>query len=101
MDHAFHPGVPVLITISSGPHGTTAYLNGQLVESIPTFRISREELGGEISLGTSSAGYDPWPGEIRGLTVYAKELQPSEALQHFKSWTNAGEPRDLDSALAL
>jgi len=101
VDHAFHPGRLVLVTISSGPSGTTVYLDGQPAGSFPRFKIARSELSGEIVLGTSPVTYNPWQGEIRGLAVYSKQLTPEDALRHYRDWTDPGEyPPDLDGAMA-
>jgi hypothetical protein len=101
VDHAFRTGRLVLVTISSGPNGTTVYLNGQPADSLPRFKIARSELSGEIVLGTSPVTYNPWRGEIRGLAVYSKQLTPGEAFRHYQEWTGPGEhPPDLDAAIA-
>jgi VanZ family protein len=101
VDHAFHPGRLVLVTISSGPKGTTVYLDGQAEESFPRFKVARSELSGEIALGTSPVTYNPWRGEIRGLAVYSKQLTPEDAFRHYQEWTGPGEhPPDLDGAIA-
>jgi len=101
VDHAFRPGRLVLVTISSGPNGTTVYLDGQPAESFPKFKIALSELSGQIVLGTSPVTYHPWHGEIRGLAVYAKQLTPGEAFRHYLGWTDPGEhPPDLDGAIA-
>jgi VanZ family protein len=101
VDHAFRPGRLVLVTISSGPNGTTVYLDGQSAESFPRFKIARTELSDEIVLGTSPGTYNPWRGEIRGLAVYSKQLTPEGAFRHYQEWTGPGEHRpDLDDAIA-
>jgi len=100
VDHVFHPGRLVLVTISSGPNGTTVYLDGQPVQSFPGFRISRSELSGETVLGTSPVMYDPWSGELRGLAIYSKELTPEDAFQHYKQWLDSsGRSPDLEGVL--
>jgi len=101
VDHAFRPGRLVLVTISSGPNGTTVYLDGQSAESFPRFKIARTELSGEIVLGTSPVTYHPWRGEIRGLAIYSKQLMPEDVFRHYQDWTHPGEhPPDLDGAIA-
>ena len=101
VNHVFHSGRLVLVTISSGTNGTTVYLDGQPVQSIPGFRISRSELSGQIVLGTSPASYQQWSGELHGLAIYSKELTPADAILHYKQWTdpNGGHP-DLNGAIA-
>lgn len=101
VDHAFRPGRIVLVTISSGPSGTTVYLDGQPAESFPRFKIARTELSGEIVLGTSPVTYHPWRGEIRGLAVYSKQLRAEDVFRHYQDWTDPGKhPPDLDGAIA-
>lgn len=101
VNHVFHSGRLVLVTISSGTNGTTVYLDGQPVQSIPGFRISRSELSGQIVLGTSPASYQQWSGELRGLAIYSKELTPADAILHYRQWTdpNGGRP-DLSGAIS-
>lgn len=101
VNHVFHSGRLVLVTISSGTDGTIVYLDGRAVQSISGFRISRSELSGQIVLGTSPVSYQQWPGEMRGLAIYSKELTPADAMLHYKEWTdpNGGRP-DLDGAIA-
>jgi hypothetical protein len=101
VDHVFRPGRLVLVTISSGPNGTTVYLDGQAEDFFPRFKIARSELFGEIVLGTSPVTYNPWRGEIRGLAVYSKQLTPEDAFRHYQDWTGPREhPPDLDGAIA-
>jgi len=100
VDHVFRPGRLVLVTISSGPNGTTVYLDGQAAQSFPGFRISRSDLSGQIVLGTSPMTYHPWPGQLRGLAIYSKELTPADVLRHYKEWTESCRPPDLDGAIA-
>jgi len=101
VNHAFVPDKLVLVTLSSGPSGTRAYLNGRPAGSFPRFKISRSELAGEIVLGTSPVTYQPWPGEIHGLAVFAKELTADEALQHYHDWSNPdGRTPDREAAIA-
>jgi VanZ family protein len=98
---AFDPGKLVFIALSSGPNGTTVYLDDQPGQVFPRFRITRDELSGEIILGTSPAQYYPWSGEVRGLAVYAKEITSQEALQHYHGWIDRnGHPPDLTAAIA-
>jgi len=100
VDHAFVRGRLVLVTLASGPNGTTVYLDGQRAESFPRFKIARNELAGQIVLGTSPSSYHPWSGELRGLAIYSKELTPADALRHFQEWTTPSGHPDLESAVS-
>lgn len=101
VEEVFHPGRLMLVTVSSGPAGTTVYLDGQLRQSFCRFKISRRELSGEIVLGTSPTEYYPWSGDLRGLAIYSKDLTPEEALSHYTFWTEpTSDAPDLEHAIA-
>src|SRR5438309_2734342 len=95
----FRPGRFVLVTISSGPDGTSVYLDGQPAQSFPRFRISRSDLSSKIVLGNSPVEYNPWPGELGGLSIYSKELTSEEALRRYKEWTNQSSRPDFEGAI--
>lgn len=100
VDHVFQRGSLVLVTISFGPTGTTVYVNGRSEGSFPKFRILRNELAGQVVIGTSPVIDQPWAGELHGLAIYSKELAAAEALQHYNQWSDAGRnPISLDSAM--
>jgi VanZ family protein len=101
VDHAFQLGQLRLVTIASGPNGTTVYLDGRLAKTLPRFRISSSELSGQLVVGTSPIDYQPWEGEVRGLAIYSRELTAADALRHYKDWTEpAVRPPDLDGPSA-
>jgi VanZ family protein len=77
----------VLITISSGPHGTVVYIDGKTAASAAYFRIRRDELYRQIVIGNSPSNFQVWHGEINGLAIYDDEISPSDAAAHFADWT--------------
>ncbi|MGA8274112.1 MAG: VanZ family protein [Candidatus Sulfotelmatobacter sp.] len=106
VDHAFQPGKLLLVTIVSGPNGTTVYNNGRLALVLPRFIISPSELSGQIVLGASSVHYEPWAGEVRGLAIYSTGLTAEQVWNHYERWMNSSEPTpatppDLTEAVAF
>jgi VanZ like family/Concanavalin A-like lectin/glucanases superfamily len=100
VDHVFHPGRLVYVAISSGPDGTNVYIDGQLAKSFRRFSISKADLAGKIVLGTSPVTYQPWSGELRGLSIYSKELTSGDASRHYKEWIYPHGRPDLQYAIA-
>jgi hypothetical protein len=98
--HAFRPGRLLFVTISSGPYGTTIFLDGQRAQSSTYFKIGKGDLAGKIVLGTSLRAYQPWSGEVRLFSVYSKELTSADALRHYKECCGPSAAPDTDGAIA-
>jgi len=98
----FPRGKLTLLTMTFGPGGTVVYVDGRHHGTFPKFAMPRSDLSGQIVLGGSAVDNQPWPGEIRGLAVYAKELTPAEAALHYANWIDptGTDPADLDGAIA-
>jgi hypothetical protein len=99
VDHAFQPGKLLLLTMTSGARGTTVYLDGRKAQVFPRFSILRNDLAGEIVIGTSAVDYQTWPGEVHGLAIYSKELLPEDVVRHYETWTTKANPPDLDGVV--
>lgn len=82
----------VLLTITSGPHGTTVYVNGKFARSDEHFRIHLADLYRKIVLGTSPSNFQVWHGQIRGLAIYDDEISPEQAEAQFAGWTSGAFP---------
>lgn len=94
----FRPGTLAFVTVTSGPHGTSVYLDGKLMGSRSILKLSRSDFSGQIVLGTSPTICEPWSGELRGLAIYAKELTTQEAFRHYQEWTSG--PHEANGAIA-
>lgn len=98
--HFFSKGQLVFLTVTSGPTGTIVYKDGRQARSFPRFGILQNDLSGKIVIGNSAAYLESWQGEIRGLAIYSKELQPAEVLRDYSNWTNEYGVADSDGVVA-
>jgi hypothetical protein len=99
----FPRGQPVLVTITSGPQGTRIYVDGILRKFTPDHPITNRMLSGQLVLGTAASSNDVWRGQMLGLAIYGRRLNPEHVLQHSLMWTSKGRPdiTEADAALAL
>lgn len=99
----FYPQTPVLITIASGPVGSSVFINGVLAETTPALRLSLLDLSGQLVLGNSPVEDDSWTGQVRGLALYGRELSSGEIARHPGAWAQGMDPAAAahEGALAL
>ena len=88
IEHAAHSKKQRFITITSGPQGTTVYLDGFAVKTSPSFRLAGKDLSGQLILGSSPVRYDTWFGKLRGLALFHHELTASQVAGHCQAWTD-------------
>jgi len=88
IEHAAHSKKQRFITITSGPQGTTVYLDGFAVRTSPSFRLASKDLSGQLVLGSSPVRYDTWLGKLRGLALFHHELTASQVAGHCQAWTD-------------
>jgi VanZ like family/Concanavalin A-like lectin/glucanases superfamily len=92
VDDAFHPGTPLLITITAGSHSTSVYLNGTLARTSTRLTLSRSDFAGQLVLGTSAVTNNPWSGQLRGIAFYDQELTGVQVSRSFTAWSGGGRP---------
>jgi len=78
---------PVLVSITSGARGTTAYVDGREFERFTTYHVQEEDVSGKLLVGNTPSGTHEWSGRLLALAVYNQELSPQEVLEHYESWT--------------
>jgi hypothetical protein len=93
VDEVFRPKRTVFLTVSSGLHGTTVYVDGVPARKAPRFRIAARDCSGRLILGGSAVHSQGWAGALRGVAVYRSETTPGDAMRRFQSWTRNGRPR--------
>ena len=80
-----------LIDIASGGGGTIVYVNGEPDrDSERTSLVSGAGLSARLVLGNSATGQNPWYGELYGVTIFARELAPSEVARRYRAWDSLG-----------
>jgi len=89
VDPGLQPDKLYFISVTSGAHGTSVYLDGKFFETFLRFHISRSDLSGQLFLGSSTAHLEPWSGEIHGFAVYSRELSANEVLASYQDWTKS------------
>src|ERR1700722_6619616 len=102
LDHVFQRGKSVWLTITSGPRGTSVYLNGELVQSAGGSHLPENAFAGELVLGSSPITYDPWSGDVSALALYRSELSAGRVRQHYQTGIPTGlSLEDLQNAVAV
>jgi hypothetical protein len=82
----------VFIAITAARQDAAVYVNGTLSRTSAPFRLSPDDLTGELVLGTSPVVNDGWSGELLGLAIYKQELTAAQVSRHFETWTAKGRP---------
>jgi len=90
-DRVLRKEQPSFLSFTSGPHGTTVYMNGKIVEHANWYQLSLADFQGDLILGTSPIDYDPWSGKFLGLGIYSKEFSPAEIQRSFEYWQESGK----------
>jgi hypothetical protein len=99
---AFHQSELSLLTVAFTPEATVVYVDGKFVERSVNFVRRPQELSSQIVIGASAVNYAPWPGEIRGMAIYLKELTAVSVSEYYNAWVNEQllKPPDPEDAIA-
>ena len=88
---------PVFITIRSGNDGTSVSTDGKLLKRVPFFTFSSQDLSGQLVVGDAPIHAFGWPGTVKGLAIYNRELPDDEVSREFDNWTKSGRPDSTGS----
>jgi len=77
---------PVFVTITSGEAGVATYVDGRLVKKFANLPFSREDLTGQLIIGSAPSTAYTWSGRFKGLAVYDRELTAGEVSRHYANW---------------
>jgi len=80
------------ITVTSDGQNTSVYIDGRLAATGPKLRLSGKDLAGQMIVANAPLRDHSWPGEVKGLAVYASHLEPASIEEHYRSLTQKGEP---------
>lgn len=90
IDHVFRRAQPVLITVVSGPDGTSVYVNGQLARRSPAVLLVGAQLAGRMIVGGAPIEDDSWSGDMLGIGLYDRQFAPEEVSSRFQQWSASG-----------
>jgi len=92
VDHAFSEHSAVLITVTGSSQGTRVYLNGMLAKSAPQFRLTTQDLRGQLIVGTAPVSDDRWAGKLLGFAIYGTQLSGEQVAEHYRGWIENRRP---------
>jgi hypothetical protein len=94
LGNALPSGIPRFITITSEKEGTAIYINGKPVRYYPDYKLIDDTMRtyGQLVLGNSPTGKQPWKGDIFGLAIYNRSLKGKEVFQNYQDWLKNGSP---------
>lgn len=79
---------PALITITTGPAGTSLYINGkrEAIRGTLHLILPSSPVPARLTLGASVHASNPWEADIRGLALYAHPLTRNDVTKHALHW---------------
>lgn len=86
IDGSLHAGARRFITIATHGSGTVLYLEGEPQKSYPGLELESQNLEGTVLLGQTPSGHQDWRGDIHGLAVYSRVLNPEEVASDYSAF---------------
>ena len=92
IDSSLHAGARRFITIATHGSGTVLYLEGEPQKSYPGLELESQNLEGTVLLGQTPSGHQDWRGDIHGLAVYPRALNPEEVASDYSAFRQGDLP---------
>ena len=89
------------ISVSSNGGDTRIYIDGQLTLESPDFGLSSRDLSGQLIVANAPLFDQSWAGRMKGLAIYASELNAAQVLKQYRDWTLHGQPTFSESEKVL
>lgn len=87
VDNALVKGKAQFITVRSDGTGMDFYLDGTMAGHFPGYILNAEALDGQLILGNSASGKNPWTGRFLGLALHNRALDPADITWRYALWT--------------
>ncbi len=98
---ALPKGKVSFITVTGDASGTAFYLDGVLARHDPKYILRSNTLRGQLIIGDSATGGRSWKGNLFGLALFNRALDPTEVMGHYLAWTdNGGKRLETEPGLA-
>jgi VanZ family protein len=90
---ALQKGKVSFIAVTGDASGTAFHLDGVLVRHYPDHILRSNTLRGQLIVGDSATGGRSWKGNLFGLALFNRTLDPTEVMSHYLAWTSGGGKR--------
>ena len=87
----------IFLTLTSGPQGTRAYIDGALTRAVEQFRVTADDLSGRMVVANSPALNNSWCGKLKFIALYGCALTAPEVLQDCLAWRRTGRLEATDN----
>ncbi len=88
---AFRARRSVFVTATMAPKQTEVYLDGVANKDCAR-GDSWNNFTGRLVVANSPDASESWPGKIKGMAIYDRQLMQGEVLEHYENWTKNRRP---------
>lgn len=96
VEQRFAPERPTLISVVADRAQTRVYVDAVLADASTQLHASMADCGSAFILGSGASSDSTWSGDLLGLALYERALDPSAVERHYDAW-RTGQWRNLQS----